>query len=174
MAVTLAGTLFLDIEFAVLLGIMLSLALYIMRTSVPRVQAVVPDDQFRHFVYEPDKDQCPQLGIIDIYGDLYFGAVNHVEEFILDYGRKHPDQRFLLIRMNKVNHIDFSGIHMLESIVRSFRDRGGDVYLVRVNYRVRDVMKTTNFDAHLGLDHFVTDDENAFSRNARTCLNVRI
>lgn len=159
MIVTLLGALFLDIEFAVLLGIMLSLALYIMRTSAPRVQAVVPDDHFLHFIYDPRRDQCPQLGIVEIYGDLYFGAVNHVEEFITDYGSRRPEQRFLLIRMNNVNHIDFSGIHMLESVVRAYRDRGGDVYLVHVNYRVREVMKTTSFDAHLGLDHFVTDDE---------------
>jgi sulfate permease, SulP family len=159
MVVTLLGALFLDIEFAVLLGIMLSLALYIMRTSAPRVQAVVPDDHFLHFIYDPHKDQCPQLGIIEIYGDLYFGAVNHVEEFVIDYGSQHPEQRFLLMRMNNVNHIDFSGIHMLESIVRAYRDRGGDVYLVHVNYSVREVMKTTSFDAHLGLDHFMTDDE---------------
>jgi SulP family sulfate permease len=99
------------------------------------------------------------LGIIEILGGLYFGAVSHVEEFILDYNRKHPYQRFLIIRMHNVNHCDFSGIHMLESVVHTFRERGGDVFMVRVNPRVRQLMESTGFDTYFGEDHFVAEDE---------------
>ncbi len=158
MVVTLLGTLLLAIEFAILAGILLSFALYIMRTSVPRVHAVIPDADFRHFTYRPDREPCPQLGIIDIMGDLYFGAVNHVEESILAIAAQHPEQRYLILRMNHVNHIDFSGIHMLESIVHAYRERGGDVFLVRVEHRVRRVMGSTSFDENLGLDHFPSED----------------
>ncbi|MCB8922715.1 MAG: STAS domain-containing protein [Ardenticatenaceae bacterium] len=159
MVVTLVGTLFLAIEFAVLTGILLSFALYIMRTSVPRVHAVIPDPEFRHFSYQPDREPCPQLSIIDIMGDLYFGAVNHVEESILEIAEQNPGQQYLIIRMTHVNHIDFSGIHMLENVVRSYRDRGGDVFLVRVDHRIRRVMESTSFDQHLGFDHFPDEDE---------------
>lgn len=159
MLVTLFGTLFLAIEFAVLLGILLSLALYILRTSTPRVQAVLPDESYSHFIYRPDKDPCVQLGIIEILGDLYFGAVNYVEEFILNHATQHPDQRFLLIRMHRVNHCDFSGVHMLENIVRNYRDRGGDVFLVRVNYRVKQQFRATGFFSYLGEDNLLDQDE---------------
>lgn len=159
MIVTFLGTLFLSIEFAVLAGILLSFALYIIRTSMPRVQAVVPDDAFRHFLYQPDKPECPQLGIVEILGDLYFGAVNHVEEFILEHAANHPEQRFLIMRMHNVNHCDFSGIHMLETVVRAYRDDGGDVFMVRVSHRVREIMKATGFEEFLGQDHFVDEDQ---------------
>jgi rhodanese-related sulfurtransferase len=36
--------------------------------------------------------------------------------------------------MHHVNQIDFSGIHMLEGLVQTYRDRGGDVFLVRVGH----------------------------------------
>lgn len=159
MIVTLLGTLFLKIEFAVLAGILLSFALYIMRTSAPRVYPVLPDDSFKHFAYRPDKQPCPQLAIIDVLGDLYFGAVNHIEEAIVEHAETHPEQRFLLIRMHHVNLCDFSGIHMLETILRVYRDRGGDVFLVRVNDPIRRLMHATGFEKHLGLDHFPSEDE---------------
>jgi len=158
MVLTLAGTLFLEIEFAVLLGILFSLALYILRTSTPRVHAVLPDESFKHFVYQPDKEHCPQLSIIEIRGDLYFGAVNYIEEFILDYAERHPEQRYLLLRMHRVNNCDFSGIHMLENVVRTYRDRGGDVFLVRTNYRVRQICASSGFDKYLGEDHMLGND----------------
>lgn len=158
MMATLLGTLFLSLETAVLLGVGLSFARYILHTSTPRVQSVVPDDQFEHMVYAPDKPHCPQLGIIEILGDLYFGAVNHVEEYILEDMTAHPDQRFLLLRMNNVNNTDFSGIHMLENVVQQYRDRGGDVYMVHVSYRVRERMEDTEFLDFFGADHILNDD----------------
>ncbi|GAB4265813.1 MAG: SulP family inorganic anion transporter [Candidatus Promineifilaceae bacterium] len=158
MVVTLIGTLFLDLQFAVLIGIILSLASYIMKTSTPKVHAVLPDEHFRHFYLQPDKEECPQLGIIEILGDLYFGAVNHVEEFILNHAEAYPEQRFLLIRMHNVNHCDFSGVHMLESVVKSYRDKGGDVYLVRTNPRVREVMDLAQFCDYLTEENFLDED----------------
>lgn len=52
---------------------------------------------------------------------------------------------------------------MLESIVRTYRDRGGDVFLVRATYRVRQSMENTGFDEHLGFDNFL-DEDDAISR----------
>lgn len=159
MAITFAGTLFLPIEFAVLFGILLSFVHYTLRTSMPRVHQVLPDENFHHFHYQPDKDSCTQLAVVDILGDLYFGAVNHVEEEIYRIRRQNPAQRYLLIRLNHVNHCDFSGIHMLENVVKMYREAGGDVFLVRVGQRVRRLMQSTGFDSYLGQDHFLADDE---------------
>ncbi|MDQ4147822.1 MAG: SulP family inorganic anion transporter [Pseudomonadota bacterium] len=159
MIVTLLGTLFFPLQFAVLAGILLSLAYYILKTSAPRVLPVVPDDNFRHLVHQPRKPACPQLGIIDILGALYFGAVGHIEKTIYQHQAKHPRQRFLLLRMHSVDHCDISGIHMLESIVRSYRERGGDVFMVRVRAPVFRLMKSTGFYDHLGADHFLPEDD---------------
>ena len=158
MVVTFLGTLFLNLDFAVLVGILLSFVLYVMRTSAPRVQVVVPDADFRHFAHRPDAPVCPQLGIVEIQGDLYFGAVNHIEEAILHQAAANPDQRFLLIRMHHVNQIDFSGIHMLESLVRTYRDRGGDVFLVRVSSQAHRLMQTTGCLTWLGEDNILDED----------------
>lgn len=158
MVVTFLGTLFLDLDFAVLAGILLSFVLYVMRTSAPRVQVVVPDENFRHFAVRPGVQPCPQLGIVEILGDLYFGAVNHIEEEILRAAARHPEQRYLLIRMHHVNQIDFSGIHMLESVVRTYRDRGGDVYLMRVGEMTQQLLESTGCLTYIGPGNLLDDD----------------
>ncbi len=159
MLATFFATLFLPIEFAVLLGILLSLAYFIIQTSVPKIQAVLPDDRFKHFVPHPDESACPQVAVLDILGDLYFGAVSHVEEAINKHLVRHPGQHYLLLRMHTVNHCDFSGIHSLESIVNTYRALNGDVFMVRVQDQVLDLMKSTGFYQHLGADHFLAEDE---------------
>ena len=158
MVATLSATLLLPLEFAVLIGILASFARYALETSVPKVQVVLPDDNFNHLIYRPGKPSCPQLGIIDILGDLYFGAVSHVEDAIQENLKQNPEQRFLLLRMRSVNHCDINGIHMLESVMRLYRQRGGDLYLMRVQGPVRALMRTTGFRTVLGIDHFLPDD----------------
>ena len=49
------GTLETALETAVFIGILLSFARYIMRTSTPSVYPVVPDESFRHVVYDPSR-----------------------------------------------------------------------------------------------------------------------
>lgn len=163
MVVTFLGTLFLDLDFAVLTGILLSFVLYFLRTSAPRVEVVVPDEDFRHFAHRPGAPSCPQLGIVEIQGDLYFGAVNHIEEEILELAALNPAQTYLLIRMHHVNQVDFSGIHMLESVVRAYRDRGGDVFLVRVDPGARRLMETTGCLAYVG-ERNLLDEDTAIAR----------
>jgi SulP family sulfate permease len=158
MAVTFLATLFFALEFAVLSGILLSFAVYIIKTSVPRVSSVLPDERFRHFLDQPQKPPCPQLAVLDILGDLYFGAVSHVEKAIGRHLAADPTQRLVLLRMHSVQQCDFSGIHALESIVRSIRDQGGDLFMVRVREPVLDLMKTTGFWKNLGEDHFLDED----------------
>ncbi|MGD8807492.1 MAG: SulP family inorganic anion transporter [Chloroflexota bacterium] len=159
MLATFLGTLFIEISYAVLLGIMLSFVRYILRTSTPRVHQVVPDKEHHHFTYRPTQPHCPQLGVIDILGDLYFGAVNHVEEVIHHYQELHPEQRYLLIRMHNVNNCDFSGIHMLESVLKSYRDNGGDVFMVRVGYQVEKMMLSTGFYDTIGVRNILDEDD---------------
>jgi SulP family sulfate permease len=159
MIATLLATLTLPLQFAVLTGILTSLAHYLVRTSTPRVRTVVPDHAFRHFEHRPEKPDCPQLGVIEILGALYFGAVNHVEDYILHNLDCNPEQRYLLLRMHSVDHCDISGIHALETIRRAYSERGGDIFLVGTRGPVLDLMKSSGYYDYLGADHFLSGDD---------------
>jgi SulP family sulfate permease len=158
MVVTFVATLLLPLQFAVLTGILMSFAVYILGTSVPRVVPVLPSSDFSHFEPSPITKAlpCTQLAILEIFGDFYFGASSHIEEAIRNHLEAHPTQRYLLLRMVSVNHIDISGVHTLESVVRSLRQRNGDVFMMRTQGPVLELFKSTGFYATLGEDHFLS------------------
>ncbi len=165
MVITFVGTLLLPLQFAVLAGMLVSFAVYIVRTSVPRVVPVLPDENYRHLVRRPSQTPCPQLALFDVLGDLYFGAVSNVEKTIDEHLAKHPGQRFVLLRMQSVNQCDISGIHVLESIMHRLRDGGGDLFLFRVQEPVRQIMDATGFHRQLGADPgaLILPDDGAIS-----------
>nr|WP_129630711.1 SulP family inorganic anion transporter [Candidatus Oscillochloris fontis] len=163
MLVTLAATLVLPLQFAVLTGVLMSLGYYLLKTSMPQVLDVVPDESFQHWAHQPQRPSCPQLAVVDLLGDLYFGAANHVEESLYTILARQPHQRFLMLRMHSVQHCDISGIRALENVLQVCRDRGGGMFLVRVRDPVLRVMQRTGFVKLLGEQGFLDEDE-AISR----------
>ena len=159
MVSTFLATLVFPLEFAVLSGIILSLAIYIYQSSMPSVVPVVPDETFRHFVEKPDAPACPQLGVINIRGALFFGAASHVEDALLTNYEDSPGQNRLLLRMHGVNQIDLSGIDVLEGVLRLYRDAGGDLFLVQVRQPVREFMRQSGFEKLIGADRFLVQEE---------------
>ncbi|WP_299645013.1 SulP family inorganic anion transporter [uncultured Chloroflexus sp.] len=159
MVVTLALTLTLPLQFAILIGVLMSLGYYLLRTATPRVEAVVPDPDFRHWESAHGRPTCPQLLVVDLQGDLYFGAVNHVEEHLVRLLDHHPSVRFMLLRMHSVNQCDVSGIRALDTIRRILRVRGGDLYFVRVRASVMYRMQISGFYEQLGPERFLDEDK---------------
>ncbi len=159
MVSTFAATLIFPLEFAVLAGVILSLAIYIYKSSLPTVHTVVPDPTFRHFVEHDDAPCCPQLGVINIRGALFFGAASHVEDELLANFERNPGQDHLLLRMHGVHQCDLSGIDVLEGILRLYRDGGGDVFLVQVRPEVRRIMKASGFEELLGTENLLVQED---------------
>jgi sulfate permease, SulP family len=153
---TMGATLIFPLEFAVLSGVFVSFARYLITTSTPSVQAMCPDLDYSHLVPARTRPPCPQLAIVEVSGSLYFGAVNHVEDALADMRRQQPGQIFLILRLDHVDHIDISGIHMLESIVRRYRGRGGDVFIDSVRPPVLYMMYQSGFIRTLGRKNLMT------------------
>ncbi len=143
MAVTFFGTLFLELEFAILLGVMLSLMIYLRRTSRPKVTPRVPDPDSPHrqFTSSVTLPECPQLKLIRIDDSLYFGAVAHVREMFRRFREHYPHQKHMLLLTKGINHVDISGAELLLEEAVARREMGGQLYLYRLKDTATDVLE---------------------------------
>ncbi len=140
---TFLATLFVELEFAIYVGVMLSLVFYLQRTSRPRVVSRVPDprDPDRHLVTDSRLPECPQLRMVRIDGSVFFGAVDHVQQALRNFTVSNPEQKHILIIGNGINFIDVAGAEMLVQEAKRLRDLGGGLYIVKVKESVCDVLK---------------------------------
>jgi SulP family sulfate permease len=134
MAVTLLSALFLELEFAIFAGVLLSLVLYLDRTSKPAMRERVPDPRLpgRTFVTDPDVPACPQLRIARIDGSLFFGSVSHVQDTFDRYRSEEPERKHLAILARGINFVDLQGGEALVQEAKRRRADGGAMYLVNV------------------------------------------
>lgn len=152
---TFFATLFVELEFAIYVGVMLSLIIYLMRTSQPKIVARVPDPATpnRHFVTDPKLPECPQMKIVRLDGSLYFGAVDHVQEQLHSLSQSYPEQKHLLMIGNGINFVDLSGAETLAAEARERKARGGGLYLVKVKEEACTTLRRGGFRELIGPEH---------------------
>jgi SulP family sulfate permease len=153
--VTLVATLTAQLEFAIYIGVLLSLMLYLSRTSRPRILDVKPDPGEHTYLFTtrsglPD---CPQLKIVRINGSLFFGAVDHVQGVLQSIDADNPMQKHLLIDATGIHFVDVAGAEMLALEAKRRRRLGGGLYLYRVNDDVMKLLERGGYMEDIGKDN---------------------
>ena len=163
---TFLSTLLFELEFAIYLGVLLSLMLFIAKTSAPEVHTLAfgspPGEDIRKLqsIRKTPLVQCPQLKIIRIDMSIYFGSINHIQKQIsqiVDNQRIHH----ILIVASGVNFIDLAGIEGLLIEHRRLKALNGDLYLVDVKSSTYEFMEKVNFVNEIGRENFFESKEEA-------------
>ncbi len=134
-SVTFLSALFLDLEFAILAGILLSLMLYLMRASRPRIVTRIPDPNLPNRKFSSEGGhlkECPQLHIMRIDGSLFFGSVAYIREKFARLEQDHPQQKHLAIVAQGIGFVDIAGADALANEAERRRADGGGLYLINV------------------------------------------
>ncbi len=165
LVVTFAGTLFFAIEFAIYTGVLLSMAIYLTRTSHPHVTPLVPDplDDRRTLINarKIDSGLCPQLSMVRVHGSLFFGAANHVAEALEEIDKENP--KHLLIVGYGINFIDVSGAMVLVQEALRRQKSGKALYLCRINRDVSQFLVHGEFMKQIGEGHLFDRENQAIS-----------
>ena len=147
----LAGLL-VDLEFAIVVGVLFSLIVYLQRTSRPLILDVKPDPAAGsyHFTADSGLPDCPQIKMVRINGSLYFGAVDHVARAFADIATQNPHQKHLVIVASGINFIDVAGAELLVAEARRRRAAGGGLYFYRMKDEVRALLDRGGYLEALG------------------------
>ncbi|PLW80956.1 hypothetical protein CWI75_18115 [Kineobactrum sediminis] len=127
------STIFVGLDFAIYAGVLLSIGLFLRQSSLPYIAKLAPDPEteprtFRNAL-SYQLNECPQLAIVRIDGQLFFGATQSLNEQLRDLEELFPQQKFLLLLLKGVSQIDFPGADLIirEAIRR--RSEHGALYL---------------------------------------------
>lgn len=163
LAVTFASTLLLELEFAIYVGVLLSLVLYLQRTAKPRLVDLAPmaeraERPLRNAA-KRSLPECPQLRILRIDGSLFFGAVDHVQTALKN--DPEGERPHVLIIGNAINFIDVAGAEMLAEEAERLRHAGGGLYLCGVKSPALETVRRGGYLEALGEENLFTTPEDA-------------
>jgi SulP family sulfate permease len=176
---TMLATVTIRLEIAILLGTLLSLMSFLYRTSRPAMRTMgfdstSPDRQFVVLEDAPTSTtavsveahklpECPQLKLLRMEGEVYFGATQHVADTLHALRHLPQPQKHLLVMGKSMNFIDLAGAELWEAELNARRAMGGDLYFHRPRPEVISMWQTTGFTRLLGPEHQFPDKRTAIA-----------
>ncbi|MFZ1339685.1 MAG: sulfate permease [Paracoccaceae bacterium] len=155
---TIVVTLGWGVEAGVSAGVILSLLLFLYKTSRPHVAEVglVPGTEHFRNIHRHAVLTDPTLVTLRVDESLYFANSRHLEDLMLNRVAADCPVKNVVLMCTAVNEIDLSALEALEAINTRFRSMGVGFHLSEVKGPVMDRLKKTDFLAHLNGRVFLT------------------
>ena len=171
MFATIVGTLVLCVELGITAGVLLSLALFLARTSHPHFAIVgrVPETEHYRNVKRHSVETTPGVLSIRIDESLYFPNARFLEDTINEAISERSEIRDVILMCSAVNSIDASALESLQHINLRLKDAGITLHLSEVKGPVMDRLKRSYFLDRLAGNVFLSQfdaDNEIRNRNA--------
>lgn len=148
--VTFLSCLLLKLDTAIYVGIGIALLLFLQQTSTPiLVEYSINETGNLAELLDPTKRSHPQISIIHVEGELFFGAADLFQEQVR---RLAEDQniRVFILRMKNARHLDASTVMALENLYDYLRQTGRHLIISGSNPDVTKVLRNSGMLEHIG------------------------
>lgn len=146
-AATILLTLGLGVETGVSAGVLLSIGLYLFKTSRPHIAEVglVPGTEHFRNINRHKVLTKPEMLTIRIDESLYFANARFLEDYIYDRAVGDEALEHVVLQCSAVNEVDLSALESLEAINTRLDDAGITLHLSEVKGPVMDRLKRSHF-----------------------------
>ena len=154
-------TVLFDLTIAVELGMVLACLFFIYRMSeLTRIERLPLDEEAGEprFLYP---DGTMRVAAWQLYGSLFFGAVNKLEE-LLDPQAGHPE--VVILDMTRLVQLDTTGLEGLENLRDKLQKRGCALIVCGLNSQPGSLLRRSGFLDRLGQGGTTDDLEQALAQ----------
>ena len=158
-ATTLLATLLVGVESGLVMGVVVSLALFLFRASRPHIATVglVPNTEYFRNVLRHDVLVSPKLVCLRVDASMFFANARGVEDRINAEVAARPDLEHVLLQCSAVNDIDASALESLQAIASRLKDSGISLHFSEIKGPVMDKLNKTGFLQQLHGRVFLTN-----------------
>ncbi len=154
----------ISIEFCILVGVFLSVALYVNRAARLRLTELAMTADRVIVERGPGDPRCDRIRIYALEGELFFGSGPDLERhFDTIAGQAQPPARVIVVRLKRVRNPDAVCLELFERFLAKMKDRGVHVILCGVRLDFAEVMRTSGLDMQLGKQNLFIEQDGAAS-----------
>ncbi|MCF8465944.1 MAG: sulfate permease [Sneathiella sp.] len=162
--VTFAVVMVEGIELGIVAGILVSIVLFLWRSSQPHIAVVGRVGGSEHFrnVKRHKVQTCPHVLAIRVDESLFFANTRSFENYVLSAVVDQPEVKHVVFICSAINAIDGSALESLEQLVSDLRSASVTFHLAEVKGPVMDRLEKTDFLEHLKPGNVFLSTHDAF------------
>ncbi|MCK5727385.1 MAG: sulfate permease [Thiotrichaceae bacterium] len=143
------------LEQGVLVGVVLSLGLFLYRTMSPRLLEVARhEDTTLRDAKRFGLKTSDTVSVMRYDGDLYFANAGYLEGKLLNLVASKPKLKVIVLDIEAVDQLDSSGEEMLKQLYDRLQTVGIELYFARAKKQIIDAFIRSGLYAHIGDKYF--------------------
>ncbi|MEM9081397.1 MAG: SulP family inorganic anion transporter [Verrucomicrobiota bacterium] len=140
---TFIATLFFPLHIAIFIGVAVSIALFLRKAAVPQlVEYTIHDDGDLRELGEKRARPHPEISIVHVEGDLFFGAAelfrSQIQRLAAD-----PNLQVIILRLKNARHLDATSVLALADLITYMRDHDRHILISGTPRPVYRVLKSS-------------------------------
>lgn len=143
-----------NLETGIVVGVLLSLGLYIYRTMSPRIYSLSRYEDGSLRETGGGGLDCPKIAIVRFEGSLFFANTTYFENKVLERVAAMPGLSCIIVDAVAINELDATGEAMLRTLSETLASRDIAVLFARAPGNVMDALHRTGFIDQEGEHHF--------------------
>jgi len=165
-------TLFLHLDTAIYIGVLASLILFLRKASAPHLVEYNMDDDSMREIRDPKDRANPEISIIHVEGELFFGAAEMFEEQVRRLA-KDPNIRVIILRLKNARNLDATAVHAIDGLHGFLKNNGRLLLVSGIPYDVWRVMERSGLIDRLGEENVFRAEENLTVATRRALLRAK-
>jgi MFS superfamily sulfate permease-like transporter len=165
---TFVATLYMapDLANGILLGVVLTILWYLVRTMRPRAEIVArkADGTLGGIKAHGLEPMSQNFVPVRFDGSLTFVNVAYFEDILLEALSEFPDARAVLVIGSGINQIDATGEEAVRELAKRLEAKGVTLMFASLKHQVRQVFEGGGLVELIGEDNFFADKERALKR----------
>jgi len=165
MLITFLTVLFINVESGILAGIIISIGLYLHRSSQPHIAVVGQVGNSEHYRnikrYKVKTDK--EILAIRVDENLYFANTNYLEDNIMGLVADNQSINHIVLICQSISFIDTSALQSLSDILYRLEKANIQLHLAEIKGPVMDKLKDTEFLKKIGMENIFLSTHQAIT-----------
>jgi sulfate permease, SulP family len=163
--VTAFAAIFISVENSILIGVAVSLLLFVPRVSKLEIRELIITSERVVRERLKNESRSPGLAIYDLEGELFFGAAPELDRYLAQIRNEmiDADIKYVILRLRRIRNPDVVAVEHLEHFLRDSQRSGVTVLLAGVRPNLTRILRNLHFDTWLPSDQVHPEQEEVYS-----------
>ncbi len=137
---TFIAALLLPLHVAIFVGVIISVSLFLRKAAKPELVEYTFDDKGTLLEVNSNTARLPQISIVHVEGDLFFGAADLFRKQVSRIA-EDPTLAVVVLRMRNARNLDATAVCALEELIKFTREKGRHLIISGAGREVFRILK---------------------------------
>ncbi len=137
---TFVAALMLPLHIAIFIGVVISVSLFLRKAAKPELSEYTFDDQGTLTELQDKSKRIPQISIVHVEGDIFFGASDLFRKQVTRIVEE-PTLAIIVLRMRNARNLDATSVFALEELITFTREQGRHLLISGASREVYRILR---------------------------------